>query len=260
MSDETVFWATESGMPPSDSDFRRAALRLFIDRNADVISVNKWEAAAGLGEGTLRRFLKGKTDSLNASTYAKLASAASRLLKRIVTVNEIYGENPPPSPTSNASPVGAISPLLPGEKMRDLAVTTLLNWRLDHSSSGQQGAFVLISEPVADLPPIEQVAEAKKPFRCTLLDNANAPGYAAGHEIVVDPGGGAVIGDLCIFTDKSRVLEGGAPSVAAILQGFDASDWIVTQNTVEGDQRLARKLYPQAWPVIAHYPRGMQGQ
>lgn len=239
-----------------NSEQRRAALQAFLDRHPDALNVNKWEREAGLGEGTLRRFLKGDTKSLTDNTYVQLAEAASRLTKRIVSTNELQGADPNQQPTSRIEGMGNISPLTPVDIMRDEKVTSLLNWKLAHSSSGQQGAFVLTSEALVELPRPSLIAEAKKPFRCKLLDNANAPGYCAGHTIVVDPEGGAVINDLCIFTDETKVVNGGAPSMAAIFRGFTATHWTVTQNAVPGEQKLSRETYPQAWPVIVHYPRG----
>lgn len=239
-----------------DAEQRRTALRDFLSQNKGVLNVNKWERKADLGEGTLRRFLKGDTQSLTDNTYVQLAEAASDLTKRIISINELQGEGGGQQPTARVERTGGTSPLTPVDIMRDQVVTTLLIWKLTHGASGQQGAFVLTSEALVDLPRPELIAEAKKPFRCKLLDNANAPGYAAGHTVVVDPSGGAVINDLCIFTDEKKVLAEGAPSVAAIFRGFTATHWIVTQNAVEGEQSLPRSTYPQAWPVVVHYPRG----
>ena len=239
-----------------DPDQRREALRAFIASHSEL-NINRWEKTARLGEGTLRKFLDGETKTLTDKTYAKLQDAANALLQRSVELAELQGGDgfliAFPKRTNGR---GATSPLEPTQMMRDRPVTTLLLWKLAHSSSGQQGAFVLSSEAAIDLPHAEKVAEARKTFRCKLLDNANAPGYAAGHTIDVSPSVGAVINDLCIFTDESKVLSGGAHSVAAILRGFTATHWIVTQNAVPGEQELSRETYPQAWPVTVHYPHG----
>lgn len=239
-----------------DTDHRRSAMRAFL-QNHKTLNANLWERRAELGEGTLRKYLEGKTKTLTGQTYDKLKEAASDLLGRKVQLYELDGGDGVIVPIlGRANGHGATTPLEHTQIVRDDAVTTLLIWRLGHSTSGQQGAFLLSSEAIVELPRADLVSEAKKPFRCKLLDNANAPGYAAGHVIVVDPEGGAVIGDLCIFTDESKVLTGGSPSMAAILRGFTATHWIVTQNAVPGDQNLPRGTYPQAWPVTVHYPRG----
>lgn len=236
-------------------DHRRAALQTFL-KNHKELNANRWERQAELGEGTLRKYLDGKTGTLTGKTYDKLTAAASEILDRPVALGELQGEEEHRQHTARRPGTGAISALKPVDIMRDQAVTTLLIWKLAHGISGQQGAFVLSSEAIVELPHADLVAEAKKPFRCKLLDNANAPGYAAGHTIEVSPSVGAHLNDLCVFTDESKVLTGGAPSLAAVLRGFTATHWIVTQNEVPGEQKLARTTYPQAWPVTVHYPRG----
>lgn len=50
-----------------------------------------WATAAKVNEATVRNFLAGRTDSLNDSTYAKLARAAD------VSVAELIGEEIPPT-------------------------------------------------------------------------------------------------------------------------------------------------------------------
>lgn len=248
---------TIAGMAVTPSDHRRAALREFLAKHTKL-NPNRWEKQAGLGEGTLRKYLDGTTKTLTGQTYDKLAIAASELLERSVKLYELQGGDGvvvslPARPNGH----GATSPLERMQKLRDHSVTSLLIWTLAHSMSGQQGAFVLSSEAAVEIPPAEQVAEAKKPFRCKLLDDANAPGYAAGHTVEVSPSVGAVKNDLCIFTDESKVLAGGAPSVAAILRSVTATHWIVTQNAIPGEQELSRETYPQAWPVTVHYPHGI---
>lgn len=239
-----------------DPEQRRAALRSFLAEHKNL-NPGLWETVAELGEGTLRKFLKGKTNTLTDKTYDKLADAASHILKRSVLSHELQGgEGSVVAFPRYKNGPGAISTLERAENVRDKTMTALVVWKLVHGMSGQQGAFVLSSEAIVEIPHADLVAEAKKPFRCKLLDNANAPGYAAGHVIIVDPEGGAVIGDLCIFTDESKVLTGGALSLAAIFKGFTATHWIVSQNVIPGDQQLSRETYPQAWPVTVHYPRG----
>lgn len=236
-----------------DPEQRRAALRSFLGDNKEL-NPGLWETTAGLGEGTLRKFLKGKTETLTDKTYEKLADAASHVLGRLVLPHELQGgEGSVIAFPQKKNGLGATSDL--DRIVRDKSVTSLVTWKLVHSTTGQQGAFVLSSEQVGDIPRDDLVATAKRAFSCKLLDNANGPGYRAGHIIVVDPDVGAVIGDLCIFTDESKIATG-APSMAAILAGHSATHWIVTQNLVTGDQKLSRETYPQAWPVVLHYPHG----
>lgn len=51
-----------------------------------------WEKAASVGEGTLRRFRNGRTNSLQTATYDKLAAGASQLKGQQFTAAHIRGE------------------------------------------------------------------------------------------------------------------------------------------------------------------------
>lgn len=70
-----------------DPEQRRAALKGFMSRA--TLKASPWEAESGLGEGTLRKFLDGKTDTLTDRTYAKLAAGASRLTGKIVSILDL---------------------------------------------------------------------------------------------------------------------------------------------------------------------------
>lgn len=237
-------------------EHRRTALQDFLGKHEEL-NPNRWEKRAGLGEGTLRKFLDGKTKTLTGQTYDKLRDAASDILGRSVGLYELQGGDGfiVPFP-KQANGTGATGGLERANLARDKSVTTLAVWKLAHGTSGRSGAFVLSSDKIDEIPRDERLATAKNAFACKLLDNANAPGYRAGHTVIVDPDVGAVVGDLCIFTDESKILTG-APSLAAVLKDVTSSHWIVTQNAVEGDQSLDRASYPQAWPVIVHYPHGV---
>jgi hypothetical protein len=239
-----------------DPEQRRSALRSFL-KDHEKLNPGLWETTAGLGEGTLRKFLKGRTETLTDKTYERLADAASHVIGRSVLPQELQGGEGGVVFFPQKKDAGATSGWERVVDSRVNSVTPLLVWKLAHSSSGQQGAFVLSSEAIVDLPRAELAVEAKKTFRCKLLDNANAPGYAAGHTIDVSPDVAAHINDLCIFTDETKVFAEGAPSIAAILRGITATHWITTQNSVPGEQSLSRETYPQAWPVTAHYPHGV---
>ncbi len=74
-----------------DPEQRRAALRDFMLRTG--LKPTPWEKAAELGEGTLRKFLDGTSDTLTDRSYSKLASGASKLAERTVHVQELQDHN-----------------------------------------------------------------------------------------------------------------------------------------------------------------------
>ena len=73
-----------------DSRTARAALMAF--QTSTGLQDFPWEKAAGVGEGTLRQFRNGKSRSLSAATYAKLAAAASEILGATITSAQLRGE------------------------------------------------------------------------------------------------------------------------------------------------------------------------
>jgi hypothetical protein len=233
-----------------DADQRRAALRLFMAN--ENVKIGPWEQEARLGDGTLRKFMNGTTNTLTDQTYSRLADAASRMRGRSIDVQELQSGF---SITSGNLRPGATTDMQSVQKRTDAMLPALIMWRVALGETGQQGAFLLSSEPAGEIVRPDRVAGSKTAFSCKLLDNANAPGYRAGHTVVADPDTGPTIGDLCIFT-SDPAIPGGAPSFAAIFAGHTAEYWLITQATIPGEQHLSRKVYPHAWPVVVHYPHG----
>jgi len=83
---------------PLDPNQRRHALRRFMTTHK--LKVFPWCKAAGVGEATVRGFLKGEQDSLGDRTYEKLAAAATEMdlaLRegRPVSAAELRGDTAP---------------------------------------------------------------------------------------------------------------------------------------------------------------------
>lgn len=74
-----------------DANQRRQALRRFMAGAG--LNVAQWETLAGLGDGTLRKFLDDPTGAktLTDKTYFKLASGAAHKIGRPVGVAELQG-------------------------------------------------------------------------------------------------------------------------------------------------------------------------
>lgn len=53
------------------------------------LKATPWEKAAEVGEGTLRKFLDGETDTMQERTYAKLASKAATIIGKPVQVSDL---------------------------------------------------------------------------------------------------------------------------------------------------------------------------
>lgn len=75
---------------------RRHALAAFIkDNKGKGISEFALEKKAGIGQGTLGKFLKGVTQSMTDESWAKVAVAAGDILERHITVAQMQGEEGP---------------------------------------------------------------------------------------------------------------------------------------------------------------------
>lgn len=93
---------------PSMAYDKAAALKALARFQRDTgLKDRPWEEAAGLGEGTLRKFRSGPNRSMSTETYEKLASGAAKLLGRRVQAGEIRGEIDTPIMVPLRSYVGA---------------------------------------------------------------------------------------------------------------------------------------------------------
>jgi transcriptional regulator with XRE-family HTH domain len=74
-----------------NSEGVRAAIQRFITREK-ITSISKWEGDAGLSQGLLRKFLRGKTKDIGLAALARLAHV------RNVTIGHLIGETDGPPP------------------------------------------------------------------------------------------------------------------------------------------------------------------
>lgn len=122
------------------------------------------------------------------------------------------------------------------------------------TGTGGAGAFVLVAKSSGELPRDHSVLHSEKAFACRVLDASNAPAFEAGDVILVNPDMGVIEGNWCIFTSDLNGDEG-APALIARLVSVDDSHWIVKQVTQRVEQRLPRKQWPAAWPIVIRYLR-----
>lgn len=84
-------WDKVLGMS-ADARQRRAALLAFM--TAHNLNPWPWTQASEVANSALAGFLAGRSDTMTDKTYVKLASGASDLLGRRVSVAELHGEKP----------------------------------------------------------------------------------------------------------------------------------------------------------------------
>lgn len=90
---------------------RRAAISAFMKRTG--LKVTPWEKEAGVSEGALRAFLKGRSKTITDDTLLKLAEGAGELLAQTVTVADIMGDKPSLVEIPVRSFVGAGDEIIP---------------------------------------------------------------------------------------------------------------------------------------------------
>lgn len=81
--------ATVRGMSYDPRRLRQGLAQFLKDNGLKELPL---EEEAGVGAGTIRAFKNGRTQSMTAETWDRLAGAASRKLKRTVSTGEIRGE------------------------------------------------------------------------------------------------------------------------------------------------------------------------
>lgn len=85
-------------MKPDPSSVRAALKRVMVEKN---LSINAWATQAGLTEGALRSFLKGRSRTMKAESIERLATVAD------TPISTIYSETPASPMTQIVGYVGA---------------------------------------------------------------------------------------------------------------------------------------------------------
>jgi phage repressor protein C with HTH and peptisase S24 domain len=216
-----------------------------------------------------RQQLAQKLDQMGRGSRAALAkhlgvhqSVVSKLLhrKRRLTVEEnakieefLNLEDAPnevaPSPSHN-------SVMFQPRQTRQhgALIPPLVQYRTARADPGGSGAFVLYQKEAGSIPRDARVEHSENAFCCKVLDDANDPAFRAGDMIVVDPDTPAIKDNYCVFVNDPRAPEGSPALIAELLSTTD-THWIVKILTQRHEQRLARKVWPNAWPIVVHYPR-----
>lgn len=91
-------------MKPDPSSVRSALQRVMVEKH---LSINAWATAAGITEGALRSFLKGRTRTMKAESIERLATVAD------TPIAVIYNETPRAAMTQLVGYVGAGAEVFP---------------------------------------------------------------------------------------------------------------------------------------------------
>lgn len=226
-----------------DAKQRRAALRSFMGRTGLTV-VSRWEKKADLGDGTLRKFLDGKSNTLTDKTYQALASAAAELLEEQITVADLQGETPPHH-SEDHDPVST-EPLR--RNPLEMASTPLII-RRSVVNTARGGTTLIYKDKAGEIDRIKQFQYALQAFCIEAPDDLMDPAWLTRDTLIIDPAKAPAARDHCLF-----VKDPDANPLDAVLRQLvriEATAWIVREHRGrKTDYELLFTAFPAAWPVV----------
>lgn len=222
-----------------DTKQRQDALRAFIKETG--IKVSPWEEKAGLGEGTVRNFLKREKGTMTDRTYESLAAAASKMLREEVTPARLRGAQAPPAQVSvngKASPPAGVVTLLP----------PLVLYRSAAGSARGGNTLIYKSKQAGEVDRLKRYEFAHNAFCIEATDDLMAEFARTRDLMIVDPDRIPKKGDACLFVRDPHVEP--LDTVFRHLVDILPSAWLVREyNGRKTNYELSFADYPQAWPV-----------
>lgn len=135
----------------------------------------------------------------------------------------------------------------------DTKVAALTMWKSASGAFGRAGAFVLTKQKTGETPRDDRVRYSDQAFSFKIIEDANEPAFRQRDVIVVDPESAPLPRDFCVFLDRRHVIEGSPTMVGELVQ-VTATHWVVKQVRSTTTAKLLRKEWPDAWPIVVHYP------
>jgi len=233
-----------------DEQQRRQALQAFIDRTG--LKVSPWEKEAGLGDGTLRKFMDKVSHTLTDRTYQRLAAAATALCARQVSVPELQG--------LEAVQTSFLQPTRGRQGMAEPTPPPLLaldpNVAVYASAQGGEdglGAMVLSSEPVAFIlrpPPLNGIAGA---YAVYISGFSMSPAYEDGDLALVNPSLPPRPNNFCIF--QGARPDGSPLALVKRLVRETSNGWQVRQYEPAKTFTLQRPTWGRPHVIVGKYER-----
>ena len=205
-----------------DPEQRRRALRSFMRRHG--LQPTKWEELAELGEGTLSKFLAGKTDTMQDRTYSKLADAAAKRLGARVEVSELQETDHKfvsetlstieHAMVADRQQILPASPLeLPDRSLPGIPV-------MGTSLAGSEGDFQMNSgEPIDRVPRPRHLKDRVGLFCLIVSGESMWPWKRPGQIIYVDPTRPPQIGDHVVIELHPTPPDDDRPAFLKMLAG-----------------------------------------
>lgn len=233
-----------------DAKQRRAALQSFMA--AAGFKIRPWERHAELGDGTLRKFMKGPSGTLTDRSYQSLADAAASILGRPVSVAELQGDlagSPAPDANSaHSTDQNRVStqPITP--KALQTAPEPLIVYR---SASGEAsgGNTLIYKDKVGQIERLDRYRFAKNAFCFEATDDLMRPLCRNRDTIIIDPDRNRAAEDDCVFVKDPAADP--LDAVVRHLVRITPKTWVVREhNGRKTDYELSRADFTKAWVVI----------
>lgn len=236
-----------------DATPRRKALKDFMERTG--IKVAPWEKEAGLGDGTLRKFLDEVSHTMTDRTLQRLAMAATRIIGKEVSVAELLGLAPVQSSFLNDAPArlrrmsetpgtSFASPAL----LRDLSVHASAKGGSDDMTS-----MVISSEPVAFMERPAPLAGVRDGYAVYISGTSMSPAYDDGDLALVNPSLPPRPNNYCVFQGAHE--DGVHRALLKRLVKETSTAWQVKQFQPPLTFNLQKSHWPQAHVVIGKFER-----
>jgi hypothetical protein len=231
---------------PQDARRQREALQAFVDRYEIVPTA--WEKEAGIGDGTLTKFLNGKTESVTTKTLTRLAVAFSEKYQRPIEWTDLVSTIST-NESGNASPHNT-SPEMP----IDESLPSIPLWRSSPGAGADDelGGWILSLADAGTAPRPETLRYTQLANGFKVLDRKNEPVYSYKDTVIIDRDLPADPGEDCALT--SEPTEGKPVRVMlGKLVRETLKLWIITQYAMPGEIEVPKELFPNAWPIAARY-------
>lgn len=222
---------------------------------ARALAPTTWQRSAGLGDGTLTKFLNGTTQSISRPNLNKLAD----------WYNEQYGTNlsgtdlvaVPANYETETQPknhnIESINSAL-GLQIDPLLPLVPL-WRSSSGGSKNKAGGWMISiadAGVAPRPETMRYTQLANGFK--VLDRNNEPVYAYKDTIIIDRDLPAEDGEDCAFAQEPT---NSAPAhvILGKLVEQVGEFWVIQQYASLEKIHVSKVEFPNAWPISARYLR-----
>lgn len=215
-------------------------------------NVSRWETAAGLGEGTLRKFMAKKSKTLTDKSYQALADAAAEILAQPVSVAELQGTLP--TPTAKENPSNATghdrvsTPSYARIALETASPPLIIN--LSVAGSARVGSTLIYKDKkVGEIERIKTWGYADQAFCIKATDDLMAPLARTRDTLVIDPAKIPAPKDDCVFVKDPAANP--LDCVVRHLVRITAAAWIVREHCGrKTDYELLHSEFPQAWPIV----------